>query len=590
MRSTSTGSSGGRPLVMSSRGVVSSGHYLASEIGVDVLRRGGNAMDAAAAVGFALTVLKPHQNGIGGEVPMLVYSVEDKKVRTISGHGVAPRAATIELFRSYGLDVIPGDGFLPALVPPAPASWILLLRRFGTMRLSDVLAPAVELAEEGFPMYDALHRSIAGLTERFRREWPSSAEVFLPGGEPPPIGTIWRQRDWAGTFERLIAADERFDKREEGLRAAHNEFYRGEIAGTIVEFCRANPVRDASGEAHAGLLTLEDFDAYEARIEEPVKTSYRGFTVHKCSSWTQGPVLLQALNLLENFDLSAMGHNSADTIHTVVECMKLAYADREFYYGDPEFVDVPFDRLLSKPYAEERCRLVDPASASLELRPGGRPSIRAESVTDVNAAFAKEAGCGSGGDTTKLEVIDKAGNVVSATPSGGWLSSSPVIPGLGFPLGTRGQMFSLVPGHPNALEPGKRPRTTLTPSLLIKDGEIYMGFGSPGGDSQDQWALQFLLNVIHFGMSLQEAVEAPTFWTTHFPSSFYPRTAEPGGLHIEGRVLESVRSELAARGHVVHVAGDWAGGNTLAASMDPRTGVRCAAASPRLNPAYAAGW
>jgi len=274
----------------------------------------------------------------------------------------------------------------------------------------------------------------------------------------------------------------------------------------------------------------------------------------------------------------------------VVECMKLAYADREFYYGDPEFVDVPFDRLLSKQYAEERCRLVDPASASLELRPGGRPSIRAERITDVNATFAKEAGCGDHGDTTKLEVIDKAGNVVSATPSGGWLSSSPVIPGLGFPLGTRGQMFSLVPGHPNALEPGKRPRTTLTPSLLIKDGEIYMAFGSPGGDSQDQWALQFLLNAIHFGMSLQEAVEAPTFWTTHFPSSFYPRTAEPGALHLEGRISESVRSELAARGHLVHVAGDWAGGNTLAASMDPRTGVRCAAASPRLNPAYAAGW
>ena len=575
-------------MIMSTRGVVSSGHYSATQIGIDILRQGGNAFDAAAAVGLALSVLKPHQNGIGGEVPMLVWTAAEKKAWAVCGHGIAPHKATIERFREEGLDLIPGDGFLPAIVPPAVASWILLLCRFGTMRLSDVLSPTIRLASRGFPVYDALHKSIAACADRFRDEWPSSAGVFMPDGRVPPIGSVWRQPDWAATFSRLTDAESRFKDRHDGLRAAHDGFYRGSIAKGIVTFCQTHPVRDASGKSHAGLLTMEDFDGFEARIEEPVGTSYRGVNIFKCSSWTQGPVLLQALNLLEGFDLVAMGHNSADYIHTVVECMKLAYADREFYYGDPDMADVPLDRLLSKPYAEERRRLVDPASASLELRPGGKPALKIDVVTDANGASPLEPG-GPVGDTTKLEVIDEAGNMVSATPSGGWLMSSPVVPGLGFPLGTRGQMFSLAEGHPNCLQPGKRPRTTLTPSAATIDGKPFMVFGSPGGDGQDQWALQFLLNVLEFGMSLQAAVEAPTFWTCHFPASFYPRAAEPGSLYLEGRVPETVREELAGRGHRVNAVGDWSGGYTLAASIDPQTGVRCAAASPRLEPAYAGG-
>jgi len=573
-------------MVMGTRGVVVSGHYLATGIGLDILKRGGNAMDAAAAVGFALAVLKPHQNGIGGEVPILVRAANEGKVWAISGHGVAPQAATIDHYRSLGLEVIPGDGFLPALVPPAPATWILLLERFGTMRLADVLTPAIQLAAEGFPMYDSLHGSIAASADRFRQEWPSSARKFLPDGEPPPIGTIWRQPDWAETFQKLLEAEAGESDRVRGLWAAHDRFYRGDIAATLVDFCRSTPVRDASGEAHTGLLSREDLARFAARLEEPLTTSYRGVEVYKCSSWTQGPVLLQGLNLLEGFDLRSRGHNSADYIHTVVECMKLAYADREFYYGDPAFVAVPWDRLLSKEYARERRALIDAARASLELRPGGWPAVRAESVQEVNAAFAAAAG----GDTTKLEVIDAAGNMVSATPSGGWLMSSPVVPDLGFPLGTRGQMFSLVPGHPNSLAPGKRPRTTLTPSLALRGGQPYLAFGSPGGDSQDQWALQFLLNVVEFGMSLQEAVEAPTFTSEHWPSSFYPRRARPGVLHLEGRVPPEVRDDLASRGHLVQVTGDWSGGNTLAAAFDPETGVLSAAASPRLDPAYAMAW
>ena len=577
-------------MILATRGVVTSGHYLATEIGMEMLRRGGNAMDAAAAVGFALTLLKPHQNGIGGEAPMLVHSAGDNKVWAVSGHGVAPREATLERFREYGLKVIPGDGFLPAIVPPAVASWICLLDRFGTMRLAEVLSPSVELAEQGFGMYDALHLAIANQAERFGNAWPSSAEVFLPAGQPPLIGSIWSNPGWAATFRLLIEADRRQDERLAGLRAAHDVFYRGPVAERIVEFCRTTPVQDASGQPHTGLLTVEDFAAFQARVEEPVRADFGDVEVYKCGPWTQGPVLLQALKLLENFDLASKRRNSADYIHTVVECMKLAFADREFYYGDPEFTNVPLAKLLSSEYAAERSALVDPAAASLTLRPGGHPAISAEDIVTVEAAFASAGETGHEGDTTKLEVIDSDGNMVSATPSGGWLSSSPTIPGLGFPLGTRGQMFSLQPDHPNCLQPGKRPRTTLTPSMATRAGRPFLAFGSPGGDCQDQWALQFFLNAVVFGLSLQEAVEAPTFWTNHFPGSFYPRTAQRGSLYVETRIPKRVRDALAERGHRVVAAGAWSGGNTLAASIDPESGLLCAAASPRLNPAYAMGW
>ncbi|MHC4714261.1 MAG: gamma-glutamyltransferase family protein [Planctomycetota bacterium] len=581
MPNTSTGSSGGRPVVMSTKGVVSSGHYLATQIGIDVLRRGGNAFDAAAAIGFALSLVHPHQNGIGGEVPTLVYSARDGRAFAVSGHGTAPAAATIALFRDeYGLEIIPGDGFLPALVPCMPATWILVLERFGTMRLADVLMPTIRLAEEGFPVYDALRNAIEKLAERMKKEWPSSAAIYLRGGGAPQNGALIRNADWARTFKRLVRAETRCRGRKRGLRAARDEFYRGPIARKVVRFCRSTAVPDASGKAHRGLLTGEDFAAYRAKVVEPVTTTYRGIRVHKCGPWTQGPVLLQTLNLLEGYALARMGHNSADYVHTVVECMKLAYSDREFYYGDPDFVRVPLGRLLSKKYAAARRRLVNKRRASLELRPGGSDPVRVKSVVGVNAVFAH--------DTTKLEVIDSAGNMVSATPSGGWITASPVIPGLGFPLGTRGQMFSLVAGHPNSLEPGKRPRTTLTPSLATLRGKPFMVFGSPGGDAQDQWALQFLLNVVEFGMSLQEAVEAPTFWSTHWPSSFYPRAAEPGKVNVEKRIPAGVRRELKSRGHRVKVLGAWSGGNTLAAMIDRKTGVRLAAASPRLEPAVAA--
>jgi gamma-glutamyltranspeptidase/glutathione hydrolase len=589
LKSTTTGRSGGRPQIMARRGVVTSGHYLATDVGLDVLKRGGNAADAAVATGFALTVLKPHQNGIGGEVPILIYSSRHKKSFALSGQGVAPCAATLDHFAKLRLRLIPGDGFLPATVPSAPGAWMLLLERFGTMRLCDVLEPAIELAAQGFPMYESLRARIANTTERFRSEWPSSAAKYLVDGEPPPLGVVWKQPDWAETFAKLGAADRREKDRRRGVERARELFYEGEIARTIVGYQESTQSMDASGAEHIGLLSLKDFSDYRARIEDPVSTTYRDLEVYKCGPWTQGPVMLQSLNLLESYDLRAMGHNSADYIHAIVECMKLAYADREFYYGDPDFAEVPLSRLLSKEYAARRRRLVDPCRASLLMRPGDLPAISVESMSDVNVGNTVGVE-GDNGDTTKLEVIDFHGDMVSATPSGGWLHSSPVVPGLGFPLGTRGQMFSLAKGHPNCVAPGKRPRTTLTPTLALLDGRPRLSFGSPGGDQQDQWALQFLLNVVEFGMSLQEAVEAPTFWSQHWPSSFYPRSAIPGGLAAEGRLSQEVLSDLEARGHRVSVFEDWSGGNTLAAAIDPDTGVLHAAASPRLDPAYAAGW
>jgi len=431
---TSTNHRGGRPTIMSTRGVVTSGHYLATEAAMHILRSGGNAFDAAVAGGFALTVVEPHQNGMGGEAPILVYSAHDGAVYALSGNGTAPAAATIERYRSLGVrDRIPGDGYLPALVPSAPDTWILLLARFGTMSLAQVLRPALELAERGFPMHESLHAQINAQVRRFTEQWPTSADKFLREGTAPPVGTVWRQPALAATFRKLIEAESSAPSREAGLRAARDRFYKGDIAETIVAWASQNPVRDACGLEVGALLGAEDFAGFSARVEEPVSVDYKGYQVHKCSSWTQGPVLCQSLKLLEGFPLLEMGHNSPDYVHTVVECMKLAYADREFYYGDPDFVEVPFDRLLSAGYAAERRELVDPARASRELRPGGYEPLRADGIADVLDVFGAHAE----GDTTKLEVADLEGNMVSCTPSGGWLMSSPVIPEVGPPRDAR---------------------------------------------------------------------------------------------------------------------------------------------------------
>jgi len=573
-----------RPVIMGTHGMVTSGHYLASRIGLSVLEDGGNAVDAGVAMGFALSVLEPYIYGIGGEVPILIYLAKEKKVLCLSGQGYAPANSSIELFKNMGIEAIPGDGLLATAVPDAVSTWITALSLFGTMELARVLEPAHDLAKNGFPMYETLRAAIERSSEQFLNDWPTSARAFMPEDRVPVVGEVWVQPDLAGTFKKLLEAEGRNKKkgRQEGLQAAHDVFYRGEIAERIIDFAQNTSWPDSTGEKNSGLLTADDLAGYATCVEDPVSVNYRGIDVFKCGPWTQGPVFLQQLSILEGYDLAAMGHNSPEYIHLLLEAAKLSFADREKYYGDPDFVDVPLGSLLSPEYAAERRKLIDPDKASMELRPGNAPAeipVKKEGGSDLHK-----------GDTTHLDAVDRWGNMLSATPSGGWFRSSPVIEGLGFPLGTRMQMFYLDPDHANALMPGKRPRTTLTPSLALRDGEPYMVFGTPGGDQQDQWTLQFFLNYVEFGMNVQEAVDAPNFHSSHFPASFYPHSAEPGAMAIENRVpIETIES-LKAKGHNVQVVRAWSHGRVLGIRYDAKTGVMYGAASPRLETGYAMGW
>jgi len=569
-----------RPELRGTFGMVASTHWLASAAGMAVLERDGNAFDAAVAAGLVLQVVEPHLNGPGGDLPAIVYSAERDDVRVLCGQGPAPQGATIERFRDLGVDLIPGTGFLPAVVPGAFDGWMLMLRDFGTMRLGDVAAYAIGFAEEGFPVVPAISDRIERVAEMFRTEWTTSAETFLPVPRP---GTLFRNRNVAATYRRLVE-ESRGGSREDEIERARDAWYRGFVAETIGAFVREE-VMDSSGRRHAGFLSADDLATYEARWEEPLSLDYRGHTVFKTGPWGQGPVFLQQLALLEGFDLAAMGVASADLVHTVVECAKLAFADREAWYGDPDFVDVPLDLLLSREYADDRRALVGD-HASNELRPGGpNPRLPSPVAGTVGAGVGEPTR--ASGDTVHLDVVDRHGNIVSATPSGGWLWSSPVIPGLGFPLGTRAQMFWLEEGLPNSLEPGKRPRTTLSPSLAFRNGDPYLAFGTPGGDQQDQWSLVFFLHHVDFGLDLQAAIDAPSFHTNHFPSSFYPRVARPAHVEVEGRFSADVADELRERGHEVNVAGDWSLGYVSAAGRED--GLLKAAANPRRMQGYAVG-
>jgi gamma-glutamyltranspeptidase/glutathione hydrolase len=577
-----------RPTLRGYGGAVSAGHYLATWIGAQTLAAGGNAADAACAMGFALQVLEPTQNGPAGEVPILVYDAREDRTWAISGQGPAPAAATLEAMRARGVASIPADGLLAATVPAALDAWCRLLERFGTQSLAQVLSPARDLAGRGFPMYPFLQLILRFCEPRFRAEWPSSAAIWLP---LRATGERQTNPALAAFFDALIRAErDASGSRETRIRAARDAFYRGRPAEQIERFL-AQPVRDGSGQAQTGLLTAQDLASYEGRLEEPVFGDYRGARVWKCPPWSQGPVFLQQLRLLEGFDLAAMGACSADALHAWAECAKLAFADRDAVYADPRFEKVPLAKLLSDTYTTERRSLVDPQQASLAQRPGigslpeGWPPAAAEAA-DIVEPQSLAALLGRR-DTTQLIAADAAGNLICATPSGGWLPTSPVIPELGFPIGTRAQMFALDPSHPNALAPGKRPRTTLSPSLaLLPDGRR-MAFGTPGGDQQDQWALHFFLALVDFGFDdLQEAIDAPTLHSTHMPSSFHPHHAQPGGLACEERVPAEVIAELARRGHQIQRAGPWDHGRVLAVtSADGRFE---AAASARFQVAYAA--
>ena len=593
-----------RPVIMGRRGVVTSGHYLATAAGFRIMEQGGNAIDAAAAMCFCLNLLEPHQCGLGGEVPTLIYSAAAGRAFAVSGVGWTPRVFTIDWCRENGIDLIPGDGYLPACVPAVLDTWALAMARFGTMTLAQVLQPAIELAEDGFPMYRVLHDHLAANRELYTYRYASTGEVYCPGGRVPEVGELFRNPAFAAVLRGLCSAEKaaRGGGRLAGIEAARDHFYGGEVAARMVEFMCANAVVDASGHAHAGLLSRDDIAEWRARVEEPITYAYRGLDVHKCPTWTQGLVFLQQLAILEGYDLTAMGHNSVEYLHTWIECAKLAFADREAYYGDPRFDDVPFDVLLSQEYNDARRSRIGEA-ASRELRPGdaglGVPDyltfdVRGDNRRALGWGDSQPVGSGSSGghvgDTTQLDAVDRFGNMVASTPSGGWIGSSPVVRGLGFPMGTRGQMFYLDARRPNALAGRKRPRATLTPSLVTQGGKPYMVFGTPGGDSQDQWSLQFFLNCVDFGMGIQEALDAPTVYSKHVPSSFYPREAIPAGVAVENRIAPDVVTALEQRGHVVTLDPGWVHGKVMGIRYDGDRGVIQGGCSAKGNIGYALGW
>jgi gamma-glutamyltranspeptidase/glutathione hydrolase len=599
-----------RPEIRGTFGVVATTHWLASAVGMSVLEKGGNAFDAAVAVGFALQVVEPHLNGPLGEAPILAWNQKTRRAEMICGQGVAPAAASIAKYKSLGLDLIPGTGLLAATVPGAFDAWARLLRDYGTMPLSELIEPALGYAENGYPLVPRIRDTIASVATLFKNEWTTSAAVYLPGGNLPVAGRLFRNPALAATYRRALAeAEAGGGNRETRIDRTRDAWYCGFVAETIDRFCRTQNVFDSSGRRHSGLLTADDMGRWQAPVETPVSFDYRGHTVIKGGPWSQGPVLLQQLALLQGFDLDDLDPVGPDFVHLVTECAKLAYADREAWYGDPDFVDVPMQTLLSPAYNEARRKLIG-ERASLELRPGS-PEGREPYVLIGGLEGAAGPGIGEptvgmydgigepttsplgmvAGDTCHLDIIDRWGNMVSATPSGGWLQSSPVIPELGFCLGTRLQISWLDEKAQSSLAPGKRPRSTLSPTLALKDGEPWMAFGTPGGDGQDQWSTQLFLHHVHHGMNLQEAIDCPEFNNEHVPSSFYPRAAHPGALVLEGRFPETTARELANRGHKVRSGETWSGGRLTACAREQTSEgvVLKAGANPRGMQTYAIG-
>lgn len=590
-----------RPEILGTFGVVSSTHWVASSAGMAMLEKGGNAFDAAVATGMTIQICEPHLNGAGGDMPVLIHRADKNETIVVCGQGVAPAGATIEHYRGLGLDLVPGTGLLATVVPGTFDAWMLILRDHGTMSLEEVFGPAIGYAINGAPMVARVGQTIATVQELFENEWPTSANVYLPNGKPPAPGSLLGNAQLATTWQRIIAeAKAASSDRAEQIEAARRAWAEGFVAEAVENFCRNNAVMDVSGERHYGVLTGDDMAKWRATYEAPLSYDYGDFTVMKTGPWGQGPAMLQQLALLQGYDISAMDPTGPDFVHLVVEAVKLAYADREAFYGDPNFVDVPMETLLSKEYNDERRKLIDMESASLGFHPGQIDGFGGKVDYDfhVAAAQANRGGAGIGeptvgkqglvaGDTCHIDVIDKHGNMVAAMPSGGWLQSSPIIPELGISLNSRAQMFWLEENRPATLKPGKRPRTTLSPSMTLRDGKPYMAFGTPGGDQQDQWQGSFFLRHAHFGMNLQEAIDAPSWHSEHFPSSFYPRGAQPGKLVLEGRFPQSTIDELRRRGHKIDVGEDWSEGRLCAAAQ--LDGMLKAAANPRGMQGYAVG-
>ncbi|MYN13459.1 gamma-glutamyltransferase family protein [Pusillimonas sp. TS35] len=604
-----------RPEIRGTFGVVSSTHWLASQVAMSVLERGGNAFDAAAAGGFMLQIVEPHLNGPGGEVPIMLWSEAEKRMRVVCGQGPAPALATQSFFRAKGFELVPGTGLLPATVPGAFGAWATMLRDYGTWELADVLQPAIAYASQGFPLVPRIVQAIVAVETLFRQEWPSSAAIWLPDGRLPSPNGLFRNPAVAHTYQRI--ADESANSgsdRTARINHALSLWYRGFVAQAIDQFYRNEALCDCSGERHAGLLRLDDMADWQAGYEEPVMVDYGRYTAAKCGPWSQGPVFLQQLSMLRHLDIDKLSYESPEFVHRIAEAAKLALADRLAWYGDPDHVDVPLATLLSDDYAKLRAALVG-AHASHELVPG-QPGGLSPHLPDLSASARALAtsdtryGVGEPtfanlppidtwldrelfvGDTCHIDVIDQHGNMVAATPSGGWLSSSPAVPGLGFSISTRLQMTWLDDKLPGSLQPGKRPNTTLSPGMALRDGQPYMAFGTPGGDQQDQWSLSFFMRHCALGMNLQEAIDAPAWHVEHYPMSFWPRTVKTGKLAIESRFSAETLARLAAAGHDMQVGGPWSESRMSACTREPAAGgalLLRAGANPRGMQGYAVG-
>jgi len=584
-----------RPEIKGTFGVAASTHWIATAVAMSMLERGGNAFDAAVACAFTLQVVEPHLNGPGGEVPLLLWSAKERRARVLCGQGTAPARATIDAFRTLGLKLVPGTGLLPATVPGAFDAWMQLLRDYGTLPLAEVIAPAIHYAANGYPAVARISQAIVAVERLFREHWPSSAQVYLPAPKP---GALFRNPAMADTYRRVLREAEAQNGRERQIEKARETWYRGFVAEAIDRFYREQ-IMDCTGQRHRGLLTAQDMADWQATYEEPLARDYCGYTVLKCGPWSQGLVLLQQLALAEHLDLEKLDPLGDEFVHRVAESAKLCYADRDAWLGDPRMVDVPVAQLLSKDYASQRARLIG-ERASTEFRPGSpaKRTPKLPSFAEESARLAKNASASLGigeptfaqlvvGDTCHLDVIDRWGNVVSATPSGGWLSSSPLVPGLGFCLNTRLQISWLDESLPGATAPGKRPSTTLSPSLALRDGEPYLSFGTPGGDQQDQWQTIFFLRHVLHRMDLQQAIDAPAWHINHFVQSFWPRTVERNRITLESRFEKAALENLRRRGHDVVVGEPWSEGRLSAAAKDGE--LLRAAANPRGMQGYAAG-
>ena len=568
-----------RPVIRGRHAAIASMKAEATEAARRILDAGGNAFDAAVAGQAALAVTDFSLNGIGSDAVLLVYDAREKKVYSINAEPRAPRLATIEWYNKNSAGKIPAsDGLLSGGIPGVVDAWYILLDRWGTMSFEQVLEPAIDLAENGFPLSE---RGASYIRESKKiLKYPTTVKIYLPDGRPPKAGEILRNPDLAHTLKELVEAEKSSQSkgRHEALKAARDRFYKGDIAHDLATF----------SEANGGLFRYEDFAQYTAKVEVPVSINYRGYQVYKNPSASQGPTELIALNLLEGFDLRAMGHNSPEFLHTSVEAVKLAMADREKYLGDMDFIKIPYDGLLSKEYAAERRKLIDPAKASLELRPGTPAASAAEFGRPVHEVLQGNAS--HDGDTSYIAVVDKERNLVSFEPSLHELFGTGVVMGdTGILFNCRGDYYSLVRGEANALEPGKRPRSTLQSTLVMKDGQPYAILGSPGGDDQVMRTMQTLINMVDFGMNIQQAIESPRWSSRSFPASPFPHTMYPGDMSVESRIPEATRQALIAKGHKLRVTPPWSLGSNAGIVIDANTGVLSAGADPRVD-AYAWAW